>query len=249
MSPKDLFSQHAANYAHYRPTYPPALFAFLAQLCPLRDCAWDCATGNGQAALALTPYFKRIIATDLSQEQLGQAPPHPQITYRRATAEASTLADQEASLITVAQALHWFKQEAFFGEVTRVLKPTGLLAVWSYAVNSVSPEVDKIMLDFYDGTIASYWEPERALVDEGYASIKLPFKELAVPAFQMEQLWDLEQYLGYLRTWSAVRKAWKILGHDPLRPHLDAWEQAWGPAETKRLVRFPLALRVVQRES
>ncbi len=246
MNHKDLFSAHAQSYAQYRPSYPPALFQYLAETCKKHECAWDCATGNGQAALALTASFKKVIATDLSPEQLDQAVKHPQITYRQATAEQSTLDDHSVSLVTVAQALHWFKLEAFFREVTRVLEPQGVLAVWSYALNSVAPEIDRIMLAYYNGTIGPYWEPERALVEEGYASVQLPprFEELKVPTFHMEQTWNLQQYLGYLRTWSATRKAMKVLGHDPLDAHLEEWAKAWGPADAKRVVRFPLAVRV-----
>ena len=50
---KDHFSGHAGCYEAFRPTYPDALFEYLASLCPLRELAWDCATGNGQAAVPL----------------------------------------------------------------------------------------------------------------------------------------------------------------------------------------------------
>jgi hypothetical protein len=44
----DHFSGSAATYAAHRPTYPPALFAWLADAAPARDHAWDCATGSGR---------------------------------------------------------------------------------------------------------------------------------------------------------------------------------------------------------
>jgi hypothetical protein len=43
---KDHFSGHADRYEAFRPTYPEALFAYLSSLCPLRELAWDCATGQ-----------------------------------------------------------------------------------------------------------------------------------------------------------------------------------------------------------
>ena len=70
---KDHFSGHAACYQQFRPKYPDALFAYLASLCPGHGLAWDCATGNGQAAVALARYFSDVIATDLSAEQIEQA--------------------------------------------------------------------------------------------------------------------------------------------------------------------------------
>jgi hypothetical protein len=49
----DHFGSVAGAYAHYRPTYPAPLFAWLAAVAPARQRAWDCATGTGQAAVAL----------------------------------------------------------------------------------------------------------------------------------------------------------------------------------------------------
>ena len=71
---KDHFSAHASAYTRYRPGYPEALFVYLASLSPVRDLAWDCATGNGQTAHGLAPHFAR---TDASDDQIAHAAPHP----------------------------------------------------------------------------------------------------------------------------------------------------------------------------
>jgi ubiquinone/menaquinone biosynthesis C-methylase UbiE len=68
-----IFSDHAHCYEAYRPTYPDALFGYLASLVAARDLALDCATGNGQAALKLTPHFQSILAIDASPQQLAWA--------------------------------------------------------------------------------------------------------------------------------------------------------------------------------
>jgi hypothetical protein len=69
----DHFSGHAAAYAAHRPTYPEALFAWIAEQAPGRTMAWDVATSNGQAAVALAAYFDAVHATDASAEQVEQA--------------------------------------------------------------------------------------------------------------------------------------------------------------------------------
>lgn len=68
------FATEAAQYAHLRPTYPDELFAFLSTTVASHEAAWDCATGNGQAATHLARYFERVIATDESAEMIDQAP-------------------------------------------------------------------------------------------------------------------------------------------------------------------------------
>ena len=77
----DHFSQQAKDYSKYRPQYPLELFSYLAGLASNHDFAWDCATGNGQAALGLSTYFNEVIATDASEAQIKNATPHKNINY------------------------------------------------------------------------------------------------------------------------------------------------------------------------
>src|SRR5262245_44204049 len=91
MSFKDHFSQQANAYAKYRPLYSADLFEYLAALAPARDTAWDCATGNGQAAIGLALYFARVLATDASAQQIAQATPHERVEYRVAVAERTDI--------------------------------------------------------------------------------------------------------------------------------------------------------------
>src|SRR5215470_9845268 len=134
MSFKDHFSRLAAQYSAYRPSYPASLFAYLAQCCPEHQVVWDCACGNGQATLGLAEQFDRVIATDASPQQVAAAPSRDNVTYRVARAEDSGIEPSSLDLVTVAQALHWFNLDDFYREVTRVLKPSGILAVWTYGV-------------------------------------------------------------------------------------------------------------------
>src|ERR1700745_933422 len=107
MSFKDHFSKQATGYAKFRPRYPEKLFKYLVSIAPSRQLAWDCATGNGQAAVGLASVFDRVIATDASEKQIANAQPHERVEYRIATAEDSGLESETIDLIMVAQALHW----------------------------------------------------------------------------------------------------------------------------------------------
>ena len=131
----DHFAAVAAAYADFRPRYPAALLAWLAEHAPARTLAWDCATGSGQAALDLAPHFARVIATDASAAQIATAPAHPGVEYRLAPAEASGLADASIDLITVAQALHWFDLERFYAGTTgaQAGRATGGVELWRVA--------------------------------------------------------------------------------------------------------------------
>ncbi len=124
---KDHFSGQAPAYEKYRPRYPPELFAWLAASSPGRDLAVDVATGNGQAAAALSEYFDSVFATDASAAQLGEAQAEPRVRYRREPAERISLPDASADLVVSAQAAHWFNWAAFMAEACRVLRPGGAI--------------------------------------------------------------------------------------------------------------------------
>lgn len=244
MSFSDHFSGHAAEYAQFRPTYPATLFEYLASITPAYECALDCGTGNGQAAIGLAPYFRQVIATEPSPEQLHHAFEAPNIEYRVAPAEQSGLPENSVDLITVAQAFHWFSMEKFFEEARRILKPKGIIALWTYTLLRVTPEIDTLLDEFYTFT-DPYWPPERRWVDEEYRTIPFPFEEIIPPQpFFMERTMSLHDYLHYLRTWSAVKKYQRQHGSDPVHNLQMPLEQVWGGPTLERNARWQLFLRV-----
>lgn len=241
---KNYFSTQAAYYAKYRPTYPPALFEYLHSVTPLHDQAWDCATGNGQAALGLAPFFKHVIATDASDAQIANATKHENITCRVADALNTNIEDCSIDLTTVAQALHWFGLEKFYEEVRRVSVPEGILAVWSYNLLNVSPELNQMIRRYYDDVVGAYWPPERKLIEDGYRSLLFPFKELNAPPLAMQAEWSLDELLGYLRSWSATQRFIEARGVDPLINFADEICIAWDAPEEKKTITWPLSIRV-----
>jgi ubiquinone/menaquinone biosynthesis C-methylase UbiE len=162
----DLFSKQATTYSRFRPTYPDALYEAILSHCANRELAWDCATGNGQAATGLSPYFKRVVATDLSQSQIENAISKSNIEYRVLRAEEKVpLPDESVDLVTVAQAIHWFDLDTFYSEVKRVLKPKGIFATWAYSFHSpLSKEIDEVLQEFYFVTLGNYWQPNNRLI-------------------------------------------------------------------------------------
>jgi SAM-dependent methyltransferase len=175
--------------------------------------------------------------------QLSSAERNAAVTYVAMPAERVALIDQSIDLVTVAQALHWFDLSRFFAEVNRVLRPGGALAVWSYGLLMVNTEVDSVLGHLYRDTLGAYWPAERAIVDQGYAGITLPYPEIATPDVAMEVRWTRAQLAGYLSTWSAVGRYRNAVGTDPLPNTLLHLEALWPGQETRR-IRWPLVLRV-----
>lgn len=244
---KDYFSNQSDLYSRYRPVYPEELFKYLAEISEFKTYAWDCATGNGQAALGLSPYFENIIATDASAKQLHHAVQHPKISYKNVPAEKTEIDAESIDLVTVAQAIHWFNFDAFYEEVKRVLKSAGHIAVWTYNLPAISAEIDPLLHDFYGKTIHDYWPPERILVEDNYRNIPFPFKRVAAPTFQMRTQWTRDDILGFLYTWSAVNKYMEAEKKDPVKNFKSRlYEICQDPAE-KFSIEWPLTLLVGQK--
>jgi SAM-dependent methyltransferase len=240
---KDHFSRLAAQYAEFRPKYPGALFDLLARVGPARELAWDCGCGSGQATLDLVERFGSVIATDASAQQIAAAKAHPRVDYRVARAEESGLESHSIDVIAVAQGLHWFDRPAFYDEARRVLRPNGLLAVWTYGIPRLNDaNLDRVMQSFYWETVGPYWPPERRYVEDGYRSIDFPFTEIPAPSLSMREQWTLPQFLGYLRSWSSVGHYVDDRGEDPVVKADESFTPHWGPRA--RAVSWPLSLRL-----
>lgn len=240
----DHFSSVSTAYAAFRPRYPDALFEFLAREAPARERAWDVGTGSGQAAVGLAQRFGHVIATDASATQIDSATQRRNIEYRVAPAERSGLDDHSVDLVAVAQAVHWFDRTRFWAEARRVLRPRGLIAIWTYVSFEISPRVDAIVRDFYNRVVGPFWPPERRHVEQRYQSIEFPFDEFAAPPFQIEQEVTLDDVAGYIRTWSATRAFIKQHQQDPVDGLLRDLSLAWGAPQHQQMARWPLAMRV-----
>jgi SAM-dependent methyltransferase len=244
MSFKDHFSSHSAAYAKYRPDYPPALFAYLASLSEGREYALDCATGSGQAAVGLAGYFECVIATDGSVAQLQHAAPHERVRYVANLAERPAFRDGCFDLIAAAQAAHWFDHERFYAGVRRVLRPDGVLALWTYGIAKIEPTLDARVHHFYSEIVGPYWPPERRHVESAYRALPFPLAEITAPTLELEVSWDLDTFIGYVGTWSATQRYTKTRGVDPLPALRTELASAWGDPATERLIVWPLHLRV-----
>ena len=241
---KDLFSNQSDLYARYRPSYSAELIQYVLRFVDGRNSAWDCATGNGQAAYLLASHFQSIQATDISEKQIANSIPHPRIQYSVAAADHSPFADHCFDLITVAQAYHWFNFTAFENEARRVLKLNGILAVWGYSlVNADNDVVNAIIKSFYTNVVGSYWDEERKYVDEHYNTIPFPYDEIGRAEFYIEQNWSLDDLTGYINTWSSLQHFIKEKGFNPVDELKDEIRKIW-PSQDSNSFRFPLFVRI-----
>ncbi|MEX0721981.1 MAG: class I SAM-dependent methyltransferase [Balneolaceae bacterium] len=244
---KDNFSTQADLYARYRPNYPDKLISDIVKLSPAYNLAWDCGTGNGQMANLLAPHFEQVIATDISEQQLEHAQGARNITYKKEPAEATSHKTNSVDLITVAQAVHWFDFEKFYTEVNRVLRNNGILSLLGYGLFKTNSELDKPVSKFCYEVIGPYWDEERKYIDEEYANLPFPFKEIQMVNYEMIYEWSLEEMIGYFQTWSAVQHYIAAKQENPVEWIESELKKLW-PESAKVEVSMDVLLRVGRKE-
>jgi ubiquinone/menaquinone biosynthesis C-methylase UbiE len=232
---KDLFSKQSRVYSLSRPTYPQALFDFLASLPERRELAWDCATGNGQAAVRLADYFDKVVASDASKTQVENAQQKSNVRYAVFPAEKTDIADGTVDLITVAQALHWFDLDSFYNEARRVARKGAAMAAWMYGLHSISPEIDRITYRLYRDVLGKYWPAEIKHVENAYSDMPFPFAQIESPGFTIELEWDLADMAAYLYSWSSVQRYMEEQKRDPVETLHPDFAAAWGDPATKKV--------------
>ncbi len=240
---KDNFSKQAGLYSKYRPAYPQELIDHILSLVPEKNIAWDCGTGNGQTAFALSKYFNQVFATDISSKQLSMATQANNIIYKNEPAEKTSLANNSINLITVSQALHWFKFDEFYAEVKRVSAQGALVAVWTYSLLQVSPAIDALISNYHFNTLGPYWDEERKYVDDAYQTIPFPFSQVECPAFRIEVNWTAEDLKGYFHTWSALQKYLDINPVNPVDALMEEILPLWGNDPVRKIF-FPIHLKM-----
>lgn len=237
---QDHFSRQAEDYARYRPRYPEALFAQIASLAPARERAWDCATGSGQAAVALAGHFDEVMAIEPSAAQLEHAAAHPNVRYRQATAEASGLEDTSIDLVCAAAAVHWFDLEPFFEEIRRVARPGAVVALFSYfAAVHIAPDIDALIARWSDEILREHWPERIERVRQRYKTLPFPFEELPFGEHACTARWDKRAAVGVFSTWSATQRAVALEGPELIGRFAAELDEVW-PGDEELDVRVPL---------
>lgn len=244
MNLRNWFDQGGEAYARFRPEYPAKLAAYLASIAPDRLLAVDVGCGNGQLTRQLAEHFDAVVGFDPSLDQIAHTAPQENVNYGCAQAEDLPLASRSASLITAAQAAHWFDLPRFYAEVRRVAEPNAILALISYGVLRLEGALGARFEPFYWQEIGPYWPAERKLVDSSYATIDFPFPELQAPEISIQLEWNLEEFLGYVSTWSAVRSAREAGREDLLHRFAADMAACWGDPATRHPISWPINMRI-----
>ncbi len=238
------FEKCSDFYKAGRPGYPEELYGYLYSLCENHELAWDAGCGTGQATVVLAKYFRKVIGTDISKSQIGNAEKHERVEYSVQPAEKTDIEEKSVDLVTVATALHWFEHEKFWEEIKRVLKPKGVFAAWGYSWFRIDEKLDftikKVLLEKID----PFWPERVKLLWDGYRKLEIPLERISGPVYRLNVKWNYRQLLLYLESWSAVEKAKSEYGPQFIDDVKEAILSAWGNEEVQKEVRMDVVTTV-----
>jgi len=130
---KFSFDRAAEEYERGRPGWPPAVLDLL----PVADdpTVLDLGAGTGKLTRVLAERYARVIAVEpLDELRAILAARVPKAQVVGAVAEDLPLGDGEVDAVFCAQSFHWFANDVALGEIARVLRPGGVLALlWNHS--------------------------------------------------------------------------------------------------------------------
>ncbi|OWF55946.1 putative methyltransferase DDB_G0268948 [Mizuhopecten yessoensis] len=204
---------HAQLYAKYRPSYPKELYDKIKDYCQQSDAtkldvAIDVGCGSGQSTLPLTNICKHVIGIDISRAQIAEAKKvASDIDFRVGQAEdLGFLGDGTVDLVTTATAIHWMDIPTLMGEVSRVLRPGGVVAVYSFAPDVIhNKEAHQLVWeDFFNGTLRGCGSDAHIHYINGLALIDLPFKDaIRLEPLMTEREVDVDFFIGFIKSCSS----------------------------------------------
>jgi ubiquinone/menaquinone biosynthesis C-methylase UbiE len=205
IEPARSFDRAAIEYERARPGYPVALLDLL----PLDADAevLDLGAGTGKLTRVLVERYRHVIAVEpLDGMRAILEEVVPSAESRVGTAETIPLQDASVDGVFAAQAFHWFANDDAVGEIARVLRPGGVLAlIWN------EPTAPSPLPEAYGAYLDTLHAPFLDAVQSGVAWSELiargPFDELREAAVAHEQAQDREGVLAFAQSvsWIAHR--------------------------------------------
>jgi len=163
----------------------------------------DLGAGTGKLTQVLVRRYARVIAVEPLDELRELLETRvPQADVRAGAAEAIPLEDASVDAVFAGQAFHWFANDTAVGEIARVLRPGGVLALLWNTPNgtpSVPAEYNARMEQLHDAG-----RPEPA--DE-HVLKRFPFGEEREEAVDHEQVISRDDVLALAASvsWIAMR--------------------------------------------
>jgi SAM-dependent methyltransferase len=242
---KERFSNRAADYLRYRPSYPAAVIDLVRGECGLRPghVIADIGSGTGLLCELFLKNGNRVFGVEpneamrlAGEEYLASFDGFASVN---GSAEVTTLADASVDFVAAGQAFHWFEPNATRREFARILKPGGwVVVIWN------DRQMDKPFANAYEDLLVKYGT-DYARVREAYPDSHIMQKFLGAGSFSQHsvpnaQILDWDALAGRLRSSSYAPQE----GHANYAPMMAALRELFGASEENGCVQMEYSTHV-----
>ncbi|MCP1414671.1 SAM-dependent methyltransferase [Paenarthrobacter sp. A20] len=202
------FQDGGEHYDRVRPGYPADSLTWL--LPDRAETAADIGAGTGKFTALLLERGLEVAAVDPSTDMLEQLRKnYPQVSAVEGTAEATGLADSAFDVVSVAQAWHWCDPLPASTEISRILRPQGILGlIWNQLDTSV-PWVHRLSRIMHAGDV--HKPGFRPAIGPEFAGLQSHLTAWADPTTPEEIMELTKSRSYYLRANEATRA--KVMGN------------------------------------
>lgn len=212
------FGGTARFYARYRPSYPEVVWDLLSREARLTKSSsvLDLGCGPGTAALSLADRVASVTAVDPDLDMLREGQKAAalagidNVRWVHAAAEAFEAEPGRYQLVVIASAFHWMDRRTVAAKCHAALERAGVLAVLGnptplMQIRKREPGIGAVIAAVQDRWFGNDQFPldvERLERPEEVLRTS-PFGAATVLRVPCEQQWDVERFLGFLRSTSS----------------------------------------------
>jgi SAM-dependent methyltransferase len=204
LNPLGRFSDRAADYVKYRPSYPTAAIDVIVAGLGETSVVADIGAGTGISSRLLADRELQVLAIEPNAAMRTAAASHPWVEFRDGTAEATQFDSGSVDLVTCFQAFHWFDPDPTLREFWRILKPTAtngntgrLALVWNNRdkADAFTNEYSRLMKTFATAPVVhERSQSAQPLLASAY------FRNVQEYRFVNRQALDLAGLIGRVRS-------------------------------------------------
>ena len=242
MDTTQKFTGKAEQYARYRPRYPDAYLEYLMAAAGLQtgDVVAEVGSGTGILTGQLLARGLQVWAVEPNADMRAVAESHlgdqPGFRSVAATAENTTLEDHGVSLVTAAQAFHWFDRPRFREECRRIKRPGAPVAlVWNNRdmEQEINQELERVCIDLCPSFVAfgGGIEDEPAIFQEFFQGGQFEHR-----VFDNAERHDLAGFLGRNLSNSYA----PLAGDDNYQPFVCAMEALFARYAAGEFITLPM---------
>lgn len=168
------------------------------------DRALDIGCGPGGSTQALEELASWTAGIDPSLPMLRRTEGRGQIYYIAGQGENLPFKDDTFDLLTASSAFHWFDRKPFLSEAARVLRPSGVLAIYDNYFSGSAVETDELRHWVFEAYRSRYPAPARGSLAFGPSTVKVGFRVVFQDEYENQVSFTQDELVGYLLTQSNV---------------------------------------------